>query len=601
MNIFLKIIAFTFLFPYLLISQIQWQQLNTGVISYLRDLSFISENIGWTVGHGGAILKTTNAGVTWIPQNSGTTLNLTNVCFLNENIGWAGGYNGIFLKTTNGGEDWQIISIGYSNQDIYGMLFIDENVGYAVVGELVPYYYGFIIKTTNGGANWQTKYSIYDDAYLEIAAIGSKAWAVGTGVAAYSNNSGSSWNFVFPNTEQWLYDVFFIDNLVGWAVGGGTDSEIILKTANGGISWQIQRENFQYQRLQGTWFTDLQQGWAVGENGVILRTTDGGTNWIQYDSPTTKYLREIEFPTPSVGYIVGENGIILKYTDNSNSIQVVDPNGGEILIGGATYSILWSSHNVIDVKLEYSVDNGINWITIINTTTSTGIYNWTVPYNLTSQGRIKISDVTNSNIFDVSDAPFMIQSSKSITVQKPNGGEIIEGGSNYEINWISTDVEDVMIEYSINNGASWSTITDSAQSTGIYLWDVPNILTVQGRVKISDLSTPSISDYSDNPFRIDYTSDIGNPESTNEFMLYQNYPNPFNPSTRIEFSVPQFCYVNLAVYDVLGNLVSTVVSEYKTAGSYQIEFNASNIPSGLYLYKFSTPDYFETKKMILLK
>lgn len=600
MNICIKIIALVILTSNLLFSQIQWQQLNSGTTNYLRDLEFINENIGWVVGHGGLILKTTNGGGTWIQQNSNTSSDFYNVSFIDEMKGWTGGLNGILLKTTDGGTSWQSGQISVDN--IYGLVFTDENVGHAATGKLVPFYYGHIYRTTNGGNFWGVYFGpIIEDAYLDVFALPPQVWAVGTGIIARSSNNGQNWYNVFSPTEQWLYDVFFFDNATGWAVGGGTDSEIILKTANGGVSWQIQIESNQYQRLQGICFTDLQHGWAVGENGVILKTIDGGSNWIEYNSPTNKYLREVEFPSPSVGYIVGENGIILKYVDNSDFLQVIDPNGGEVITAGGTYSILWSSQNIIDVKLEYSVDNGINWITIINSTPSTGIYNWTVPINLTSQGRIKISDVTNSNIFDVSDAPFTIQSSKSITVQKPNGGEIIEGGSVYEINWTSTDVENVKIDYSINNGASWTAVIDSTQSTGIYLWDVPNVLTVQGRVKISDLSSPSIYDYSDNPFRIDYTSDISEQDFSIEYKLNQNYPNPFNPSTRIEFSVPQFCYVNLTVYDLLGNLVSTLVSEFKTAGNYQVDFDAGNIPSGLYFYKFSTPDYFETKKMILLK
>jgi photosystem II stability/assembly factor-like uncharacterized protein len=581
-------------------SQNQWQQLNSGTTSYLRDLHFISEDTGWVIGHGGIIIKTTDGGITWIQQNSGTSSDLYNVSFIDEQKGWVGGLNGILLKTTNGGETWQSGNISVNN--IYGLVFLNENIGCAVTGKLVPYYYSHVYRTTNGGNFWGVYFGpLIDDAYLDLFGKSPNVWAVGTGVIARSTNDGQTWYSVFSPTDQWLYDVFFFDNTTGWAVGGGSDSEVILKTANGGVSWQIQRESYQYQRLQGVFFTDLQNGWTVGEWGIILRTTNGGTLWTSYTTPTNSYLREVQFPTQSVGYIVGENGTILKYSDNSNFIQVLDPNGGEVIIAGSMYYILWNSQNIIDVKIEYSTNNGVSWLGVIDSLTSTGIYEWIVPSTLSSQGRIKVSDLSNPNIFDISDQPFIIQSSKVINVINPNGGEILDGGSIYEINWSSNDVEDVKIEYSVNNGASWNLIVNTTPSTGIYLWNVPEILTTQGRIKISDITTPSIYDVSDNTFRINYTVDVNDPSDIYSFKLLQNYPNPFNPSTRIEFSLPEYTYVNLSVYDVLGNLVGTLISEHKDAGNYNLEFNASNIPSGLYFYKIITSDFIATKKMILLK
>jgi photosystem II stability/assembly factor-like uncharacterized protein len=604
MNTISKISVIFFLISATILSQPQWQQLNSGTQSYLYDLHFVSETTGWAVGQEGTILKTSNGGNSWIQQNSGTATNLRSVFFLNDQLGWIGGQNGIIIKTTNGGDDWQLGQTGYENETIWELSFVDENIGQAVVGYTIPgFYYSYIIKTVNGGTTWQLKYeSEYGyDAYLDLFTIGDLGWAVGTGVIARTTNTGESWSYVYSPTDQWLYDVFFFNNTTGWAVGGGTDSEIILKSANGGLSWQILQESFQYQRLHGVAFTDLNNGWTVGENGVILQSTNGGASWSEYNSPTNSYLREVQFPSQSIGYIVGENGVILKYSNNSNYIHVLDPNGGEVITAGSSYYILWNSQNVIDVKIEYSTDNGINWISIIDSTASTGIYEWLVPVELTTQGRIKISDVTNPTTFDISDGPFTIQSSKVITVLTPNGGEILEGGSNYEITWSSTDVENVKIEYSINNGASWNLVIDSTQSTGIYQWSVPNILTTQARIKISDISLPSIYDISDNPFRINYVVDVNDPENFLNYNLMQNYPNPFNPSTTINYSVPEFTLVNLSVYDVLGRVVTTLVSDYKSAGNYSVEFDASDIPSGIYIYKITTSDFAATKKMILLK
>jgi Secretion system C-terminal sorting domain/FG-GAP-like repeat len=95
-----------------------------------------------------------------------------------------------------------------------------------------------------------------------------------------------------------------------------------------------------------------------------------------------------------------------------------------------------------------------------------------------------------------------------------------------------------------------------------------------------------------------------------EFKLYQNYPNPFNPTTRIKFTIPESPLpggdgrgglVTLKVYDVLGNEVATLVSEEKTSGRYEINFDASSLASGIYLYRLMVNDYVDVKKMILLK
>jgi hypothetical protein len=87
----------------------------------------------------------------------------------------------------------------------------------------------------------------------------------------------------------------------------------------------------------------------------------------------------------------------------------------------------------------------------------------------------------------------------------------------------------------------------------------------------------------------------------NSFKLDQNYPNPFNPSTSIQFQIPKSSFVNLKVYDILGNEVAILVNEEKPAGNYEVSFIASQLSSGIYLYKIQAGSFVETKKMILMK
>jgi len=85
------------------------------------------------------------------------------------------------------------------------------------------------------------------------------------------------------------------------------------------------------------------------------------------------------------------------------------------------------------------------------------------------------------------------------------------------------------------------------------------------------------------------------------FVLLQNYPNPFNPSTKIEFQIPDAASVKLTVYNLAGQEVATLLNEYRSAGQYSIEFNAENLPSGIYFYRLNAGDYSAMKKMILMK
>jgi hypothetical protein len=107
------------------------------------------------------------------------------------------------------------------------------------------------------------------------------------------------------------------------------------------------------------------------------------------------------------------------------------------------------------------------------------------------------------------------------------------------------------------------------------------------------------------------TSLQDNAETVTQFVLEQNYPNPFNPSTKIIYSIPSSLNrgtsnVSLKVYDVLGNVVATLVNEEKPAGNYEIEFNSrglihQTLSSGIYFYQLRAGSFIDTKKMILLK
>ena len=97
-------------------------------------------------------------------------------------------------------------------------------------------------------------------------------------------------------------------------------------------------------------------------------------------------------------------------------------------------------------------------------------------------------------------------------------------------------------------------------------------------------------------------TDVGDDELlVNEFKLYNNYPNPFNPSTTIKYQIPELSFATFRVYDVLGKEIATLINEEKPAGNYELEFEASSLPSGIYFYRLQAGKFIETKKMVLMK
>jgi hypothetical protein len=111
-------------------------------------------------------------------------------------------------------------------------------------------------------------------------------------------------------------------------------------------------------------------------------------------------------------------------------------------------------------------------------------------------------------------------------------------------------------------------------------------------------ATGKIFKYIDPNFTGIKNNNNGTPEN---YKLEQNYPNPFNPSTTINYSIPSASDVSVKVYDLLGHEVMTLVNEHKSAGNYSVVVDASNLASGVYVYKMNAGDFSDVKRMTLLK
>ena len=123
-----------------------------------------------------------------------------------------------------------------------------------------------------------------------------------------------------------------------------------------------------------------------------------------------------------------------------------------------------------------------------------------------------------------------------------------------------------------------------------------------GRIRYVENNIAGMKDYKLVEYKIFPPVDVGTESSFDiSYNLSQNYPNPFNPSTRIQYAVSSMQFVTIKVYDVLGREVATLVNEEKQRGFYEVEFNASNLSSGIYFYTLTAGSFNQTKKLILLK
>jgi len=403
----------------------------------------------------------------------------------------------------------QVSGTGYNLNSVF---FVDASTGY-IVGDTTISSLNFqiILKTTNGGLNWVNQTP------------------------------------PFPNNQNALKSVYFIDANTGFACGGGYLSNLafVIKTTNGGFNWTNVYNQSGYN-MQSIFFINALTGTGVGGNSHpnFFRTTDGGTTWSATSLPQNNGgLMAIYFPDQLTGYTAGPDTNTYKTTN-----------------GGANWN-----------QMPY-IGFHINSIYYINTTTG-----WMAGQTFSNYSIYKTTNGGNNwSFYTLSGYLNSIRFVNDQTGWVCNSGGAIYQSTNGGINWV----------------LQASGITTSLNS--LFFVNAQTGWAVGAAGRILKTTTGGIT----------FIRPISN-EIPNEFKLYQNYPNPFNPTTKIKFSIPPYKGgkgdVSLIIYDILSRKVAVLVNEALKPGTYEVDFEGSDYPSGVFFYKLTAGTFSETRKMILLK
>ena len=394
-----SIIVFLFLFINVSYSQLGWVIQNSGTTSQFCTIKFFNGNTAWAAGWNSNIFKTTNGGTNWLPYFSGNNTSYQSLHFANSNTGWVVGNDGRIIKTTNGGVNWFNQTSGTSSKLMYVNFFGDQT-GW-VCG-----YGGTLLKTTNGGTNWVTISTYVSYNLLCVYFINSSLgfFDGDNGTIKRSTDGGLTWSGVSTPINYNLDKFFFINNNTGWVTGiNGT----VLKTTNAGLNWL-----YTYTEVT-SWITavhffDVYTGYACGGDygnptgGIILKSINGGISWTPTTHPSVPWMAFINFVTPDTGWVVGQNGLIMKTVDGGYpppaTPALISPLNNAVL-NSVTPTLVWSSsanatnYSYMVLSGSTPVDSG----TI--TSTSHNVPAGKLLYNSLYHWRVKASNSAGSSFW----------------------------------------------------------------------------------------------------------------------------------------------------------------------------------------------------------
>ena len=367
----------------------QWYQQNSGTNDSLYFVQFVNDQVGWASSPH-RIFKTTDGGVNWQLQYI-TPLQdsiIWKMFFINENVGWfaiwyieQGYFATELIKTTDGGESWFQVYLGV-NEHIYDVEFVNPDTGW-IVGYLELL--GYIFKsTTDGGTTWTDKtvppgYSFELD---EIEAFDNMNLIIlGYQTLFKTTDGGTSWQEIpmSPNPDR--FSLQFLNMNLGWTLGFNYSTAILFKTTDGGYTW-VQ----QVQPVSSYNFATEQIGWYTLHNQIYY-SVDGGNSWSLQNSNTSNILHDIFFIDNNNGWAVGHEGTILHTNNGGTPVELISFNA-EVSENERSVELNWATatetnnsgfeiqRNVSKVRSKESEWEKIGFVPGHGTTTETQQYSF---------------------------------------------------------------------------------------------------------------------------------------------------------------------------------------------------------------------------------
>jgi photosystem II stability/assembly factor-like uncharacterized protein len=428
------------------------------------------------------------------------------------------------------------------------------------MNKIIGFFLLFIILniTTYPQNFWEKIYSPTSKKLNSIVFTDSlNGWVSGdSGLIIHTANGGKDWETQFSNDSLNVVNIFFLNDQIGWGSAWSSFYEpygtFILTTTNGGMNWNSKHLRIGEAFVNSFYFLDTLTGFAVGYPNVFYRTTDGGSNWVDVnlDSSIVSGFPPytIKFYSPQYGYACG---------------------GVRDIVG-----IVWRT-----------TDGGENWETVVDALISEPLYDMQMFDSL--------------NIIAMGGDP-EFGASQVVTTDGGNTWEYKSlgvfwypediGFRTSTEGWAPMGVQRKFL-YSSNSGKDW-TAFDTPDSTVITYICFPDSLHGFGIGNDGEI----VKYVYQKPSFVQ-----SEPDKVSTYFLDQNYPNPFNPNTKIEYKLLQASDVKLNVINILGEKVFEQNFGYQTAGSYKVNFDGKNLPSGVYVYSIYTDENRLSRKMLLMK
>lgn len=346
---------------------------------------------------------------------------------------------------------------------------------------------------------------------LEYSVDSMKTWKLITG--GYNFRGEFDWQVPNEKSDKCFIRIYDTNDPSTFDINNTAFSisnpNITLTSPNGGENWASCSE----QRIE--WTSEQASNKVTishsTDNGVSWSTIASGINNYTYNSYTWKVpstasgqnkIKVQDYSNSSLNDISEQ---IFSISNNVATITLTSPNGGEVLKGNTQKNITWTNTGTIStVRISYSINNGTSWNTITNSVPNNGSYNWTVPNNISStQAMIQVSD-NGGCATDQSNATFSIEAIPLITLTNPNGGQILGIGTTTYIVWnlINAPMQTVNVDYSTDNGLTWTRIATQQPSNMEYLWMIPNTPSNLCRIRVTAASDPALTAMSSGTFTI---------------------------------------------------------------------------------------------------